>query len=161
MSEISNEKIQWLHDAATEFASTGMKMTMNPDEVLQLTTPLLALRKEREAAVPVYQMRLIDGTEDQTIWVEVSNEEFNTPLKNPDEWERRILYTAPPAQPVAVPNEVVESLNLLLRRSYFRWWLKDPRGYVGGSIPVSDLVNVVLFADACRAAMLAAPGKEG
>ncbi|EOL8937012.1 DUF551 domain-containing protein [Cronobacter dublinensis] len=52
MSEISNEKIQWLHDAATEFASTGMKMTMNPDEVLQLTTPLLALRKEREAAVP-------------------------------------------------------------------------------------------------------------
>ncbi|EMA1799458.1 DUF551 domain-containing protein [Cronobacter turicensis] len=48
MNEHSKEKIQWLHDAATEFASTGMKITMNPDEVLQLTTPLLALRERAE-----------------------------------------------------------------------------------------------------------------
>ncbi|WP_319730317.1 hypothetical protein [Cronobacter malonaticus] len=52
MSEINYSKIQWLHDAATEFACTGMKMTMSPDEVLQLTTPLLALR-ERAEPVPV------------------------------------------------------------------------------------------------------------
>ncbi|HAU5488779.1 TPA: hypothetical protein JD194_06755 [Cronobacter sakazakii] len=56
--------------------------------------------------------------------------------------------------PVAVPDEVLKSLDLLLRRSYFRRWVKDPQGYVSGSIPVRDLVNVVLFADACRAAML-------
>ncbi|AEZ66235.1 hypothetical protein EXT67_20630 [Pectobacterium atrosepticum] len=44
---------------------------------------------------PVYQMRLLDGSPEETIWVEVSKEEFNTPLKNPSEWEKRILYTAP------------------------------------------------------------------
>ncbi|WP_105626986.1 hypothetical protein [Cronobacter malonaticus] len=59
-----------------------------------------------------------------------------------------------------VPDEVLKSLDLLLRRSYFRRWVKDPQGYVSGSIPVRDLVNVVLFADACRAAMLAEPGKN-
>lgn len=48
----------------------------------------------------------------------------------------------------------MKSLDLLLRRSYFRRWVKDPQGYVAGSIPVRDLVNVVLFADACRAAIL-------
>lgn len=55
----------------------------------------------RESLAPVYQMRLIDGTDDQTIWVEVSNEEFNTPLKNPDEWQKRILYPNPPASAVS------------------------------------------------------------
>ncbi|NCH71989.1 hypothetical protein [Cronobacter dublinensis] len=69
------------------------------------------------------------------------------------------LYTAPPA-PV-VPDEVLKSLDLLFRRSYFRRWVKDPQGYVAGSIPVRDLVNVALFAEACRAATLAAPGREG
>ena len=63
---------------------------------------------------------------------------------------------APVAQPVQVPDDVVKSLDFLLRRSYFRRWVKDPVGYVAGSIPVSDLVNVVLFAETCRAAMLQA-----
>ncbi|ELY4027190.1 hypothetical protein SMY33_003705 [Cronobacter malonaticus] len=60
-----------------------------------------------------------------------------------------------------VPDEVLKSLDLLFRRSYFRRWVKDPQGYVAGSIPVRDLVNVALFAEACRAAMLATPsGKK-
>ncbi|AKE95956.1 DUF551 domain-containing protein [Cronobacter sakazakii] len=85
MSEISNEKIQWLHDAATEFASTGMKMTMNPDEVLQLTTPLLALR---ERAEPVYQVQAMD-------WHDVEKYLYDEAL---DRGIRcRVLYTAPPA----------------------------------------------------------------
>ena len=62
------------------------------------------------------------------------------------------FYTAQPA-PV-VPEEVLKSLDLLFHRSYFKRWVKDPQGYVSGSIPVRDLVNVVLFADTCRAAML-------
>ncbi|WP_243690671.1 DUF551 domain-containing protein, partial [Cronobacter sakazakii] len=85
VSEISNEKIQWLHDAATEFASTGMKMTMNPDEVLQLTTPLLALR---ERAEPVYQVQAMD-------WHDVEKYLYDEAL---DRGIRcRVLYTAPPA----------------------------------------------------------------
>ncbi|EPR9081044.1 DUF551 domain-containing protein [Cronobacter dublinensis] len=59
------------------------------------------ISNERESVVPVYQMRLIDGTDDQTIWVEVSNQEFNTPLKNPDEWQKRILYPNQPASAVS------------------------------------------------------------
>ncbi|HID9757241.1 TPA: DUF551 domain-containing protein [Klebsiella pneumoniae] len=61
------------------------------------------------------------------------------------------------AQPApVVPEEVLKSFDLLFHRSYFRRWVKDPQGYVSGSIPVRDLVNVVLFAEACRAAILAA-----
>ncbi|HHS9794632.1 TPA: hypothetical protein ACTW4K_002887 [Klebsiella quasipneumoniae subsp. similipneumoniae] len=41
-STITRERVQWLHDAATEFASTKLKMTMKPDEVLALTRALLA-----------------------------------------------------------------------------------------------------------------------
>lgn len=41
-SNFTREKIQWLHDTATEFASTKMKMTMDPDEVLALTSALMA-----------------------------------------------------------------------------------------------------------------------
>ena len=61
---------------------------------------------------------------------------------------------ASPQPALVVPDEVLKSLDLLLHRSYFRRWIKNPQGYVAGSIPVRDLVNVVLFADACRAAML-------
>nr|WP_263009028.1 DUF551 domain-containing protein [Cronobacter sakazakii] len=74
-----------MHDAATEFASTGMKMTMNPDEVLQLTTPLLALR---ERAEPVYQVQAMD-------WHDVEKYLYDEAL---DRGIRcRVLYTAPPA----------------------------------------------------------------
>ena len=50
-------------------------------------------------------------------------------------------------------DEVIESLEMLTSRNYFREWIKNPTGYVAGSIAVRDLVNVVLFADACRAAL--------
>lgn len=40
--QLSRRQVEWLRDAATEFASTQMKMTMKPEEVLQLTTALLA-----------------------------------------------------------------------------------------------------------------------
>lgn len=41
-STITRELVHWLRDAATEFASTKLKMTMKPDEVLALTGALLA-----------------------------------------------------------------------------------------------------------------------
>lgn len=50
-------------------------------------------------------------------------------------------------------DEVIESLEMLTSRNYFREWIKNPTGYVAGSIAVRDLVNAVLFADACRAAI--------
>ncbi|MEG5953351.1 hypothetical protein UXN65_10800 [Enterobacter ludwigii] len=42
MSTITRKRVQWLHDAATEFLDTKLKMTMKPEEIIQLTTALLA-----------------------------------------------------------------------------------------------------------------------
>lgn len=82
-------------------------------ETLEMARMLLAGMDSE----PVYQMRLLDGTPEETIWVEASKDEFNTPLKNPSEWERRTLYAAPPA-PVAVPDEwrsvLQEMVNAML-----------------------------------------------
>ncbi|AVJ17179.1 hypothetical protein CLM71_08560 [Serratia sp. MYb239] len=48
-------------------------------------------------AVPVYQMRILDGSQEQYTWAEVTHDEFNTPLKNLEGWEKRVLFTVPPA----------------------------------------------------------------
>jgi hypothetical protein len=87
------------------------------------------VRAHNREAQPVYQMRLIDGSPEQNRWVEVTHEEFNLPLKNPDEWSKRVLSISPPeasvlAQPVSqgsnspvipdgwvmVPKEPTESM---------------------------------------------------
>lgn len=41
-SKLSREKVQWLHDAAEEAAAVGIKLTMNPNELLMFTSALLA-----------------------------------------------------------------------------------------------------------------------
>ncbi|ELY6231074.1 DUF551 domain-containing protein [Cronobacter malonaticus] len=69
-----------------------MKMTMSPDEVLQLTTPLLALREREE---PVYQL----WSRGINQWVECDKGRYEAHAHVPA--QRRVLYTAPPA-PVAV-----------------------------------------------------------
>lgn len=47
----------------------------------------------------VYQMRLLDGSDLSKEWIEVSESEYHTPLKDPSLWEKRILYTVPSALP--------------------------------------------------------------
>lgn len=47
-----------------------------------------------KTTVAVYQMRLLDAHPDQDEWIEVSEAEFNLPLKDPGQWEKRTLYTA-------------------------------------------------------------------
>ncbi|MDT3595647.1 hypothetical protein [Cronobacter malonaticus] len=134
MSEISNEKIQWLHDAATEFARTGMKMTMNPDEVLQLTTPLLALR---ERAEPVYQVQAMD-------WHDVEKYLYDEAL---DRGIRcRALYTAPPAPvvPEWTNQQCLEFLAVAFRHAEIK-----------GDFELDDLRLGVKMANAMTT------GKEG
>ena len=43
------EQIEWLHGAAEEAAAVNLKMTMKPEEILQITSMLLALLAERDA----------------------------------------------------------------------------------------------------------------
>lgn len=44
--ELSKEKIQWLHDACEEAAAAGIKLTMNPNELLMFTSALLAAHEQ-------------------------------------------------------------------------------------------------------------------
>lgn len=46
----SKEKVQWLHDTATEFASVGMKLTLNAEELLPFTSALLAAYEQEPVA---------------------------------------------------------------------------------------------------------------
>ncbi|ELY5887219.1 hypothetical protein SNN87_001291 [Cronobacter sakazakii] len=167
MSEMSEEalaaaceeKVKQLEFSVKQSAFDSVRQELKT-ELAIARVALLALRKERERSVPVSESGHVrrEVHVGGNTWVQCSTQAYER-AKGEGKITRE-LYERP-APPVAVPDEVVESLNLLLSRSYFQRWVKDPRGYVGGSIPVSDLVNVVLFADACRAAMLAAPGKEG
>lgn len=47
----SKEKIQWLHDACEEAAAVGIKLTMNPNELLMFTRALLSAYEQEPVAV--------------------------------------------------------------------------------------------------------------
>lgn len=51
---------------------------------------------------PVYQVRVNDGSPDAKEWVEVSEQEFHTPLHTPSLWDKRILYAEPFIKPPAM-----------------------------------------------------------
>lgn len=46
----NKEKVQWLHDTATEFAAVDMKLTLNPAELLPFTSALLAAHEQEPVA---------------------------------------------------------------------------------------------------------------
>ncbi len=50
---LTTERLKWLHDAATELSATKLKMTMRPDELLVLTSELLANREAQPVALDV------------------------------------------------------------------------------------------------------------
>lgn len=45
---LTTERLKWIHDAATELSATKLKMTMRPDELLVLTSELLANREAQQ-----------------------------------------------------------------------------------------------------------------
>ena len=48
-SELTREKAQWLHDACEEAAAAGIKLTMNPNELLMFTSYALAAMDQKPA----------------------------------------------------------------------------------------------------------------
>ncbi|ELQ6160113.1 hypothetical protein R2281_003880 [Cronobacter dublinensis] len=110
-----------------------------------------ALRKEREAAVPVYQERRfhVSGKKQIEYWAEINKGAY----QYLPESERRIVYAAPPAQPVAVPEwtneECFEFLSIAFRHAEIK-----------GDFELDDLRLGVKMVNESRAAMLAAPGKN-
>ena len=52
-SQLTREKVQWLHDAAEEAAAVGIKLTMTPSELLLFTSSLLAALDTEQVATQV------------------------------------------------------------------------------------------------------------
>ncbi len=104
-STITRERVQWLHDAATEFASTKLKMTMRPDEVLALTSALLAAMDSEPVELPLdYLQGHKDGLEWAAQLAEANHPETGDWLyDDPIELAKAIRKgpDMPPAQPVA------------------------------------------------------------
>lgn len=136
-----HETGDWLYDDPIELAKAIRKgPDMQPVQPVADSEPV---RSPVLAYADSYRDMAKQGVESVPIWSVITD------------LERNIAPLYRHAQPApVVSEEVLKSLDLLFHRSYFRRWVKDPQGYVSGSIPVRDLVNVVLFADACRAAML-------
>ncbi|ALE97533.1 hypothetical protein ABH11_03232 [Serratia marcescens] len=103
---LKTERLKWLHDAATELSATKLKMTMRPDELLVLTSELLANRE----AQPVYQYRMRNPYNGQvTDWETIKPEQVDFILKETiaANVEFRIIAAPPaPAPAPAVQDEI-------------------------------------------------------
>lgn len=72
-SKLSREKVQWLHDAAEEAAAVGIKLTMNPNELLMFTSALLAAMDSEPVAwrledSPESSVTVTDNEKMAAIW---------------------------------------------------------------------------------------------
>ncbi|HBS9903270.1 TPA: hypothetical protein MAZ20_001932 [Klebsiella aerogenes] len=47
-NQLTDKRLSWLHDAATELSNTNLKMTMRPEDLLWLTAELQERRKAAE-----------------------------------------------------------------------------------------------------------------
>ncbi|HHP8248638.1 TPA: DUF551 domain-containing protein [Klebsiella pneumoniae] len=140
-STITRELVHWLHDAATEFASTKLKMTMKPDEVLALTGALLA-SMDTEPVGWTDEAELRDVEKDGCGYLFKAN-----PI-SPHADPRRVIKLYRHAQPAqVVPEEATpDSIEILAsgrcRDHVVYQWDEDQRNAAADSW------------NACRAAML-------
>ncbi|WP_171877672.1 hypothetical protein [Klebsiella pneumoniae] len=134
-SKLTREQVRWLHDAATEFATTNLKMTMKPDEVLALTSTLLAAMDSD----PVAWRQPFTGCCVSSIFYQ----DGSSPLDHGYE----PLYAAP-------PEPVVPVVPVKIPRSVYQVIYQECGGFVDCD------ANTQTIWDACRAAMLAADPQE-
>ncbi|ELY4226196.1 hypothetical protein [Cronobacter sakazakii] len=137
MSEISEVIASEIADFFAGFVGPGEPDVQSGEAQRLLTERLLSVLALRERAEPVYQVQAMD-------WHDVEKYLYDEAL---DRGIRcRVLYTAPPA-PV-VPAETFEEWS---RRCEIQLTLCRPE--------FREVAEITW--NACRAAMLAAPGKEG
>ena len=94
-SKLTREKAQWLHDACEEAADAGIKLTMNPNELLMFTSYALAAM-DSEPVVFTDERNLHHiamGRETSLIWGKQNSETGDIPLY-------RHAQPAPVAQPM-------------------------------------------------------------
>ncbi|MEX0517078.1 hypothetical protein AB3X26_10930 [Raoultella planticola] len=81
-SKLTREKAQWLHDACEEAAAAGIKLTMNPNELLMFTSYVLAAM-DGEPIVFTDERNLHHiamGRETSLIWGKQNHEAGDIPL---------------------------------------------------------------------------------
>ncbi|MEH1303678.1 hypothetical protein V7I42_22175 [Raoultella ornithinolytica] len=135
-SQLTREKVQWLHDAAEEAAAVGIKLTMNPSELLMFTSSLLAaMDSEPVAWLAIYHGEVYDEAIGITrSVVEAQADRFG--------WELALTEIIPlyrHAQQPVVPDEMdrIGAFDMF------------------DSLPDGDVVDCVQYTrNACRAAML-------
>ncbi|EOC1517975.1 hypothetical protein ACI1AV_000302 [Cronobacter turicensis] len=180
MSEIKFDKIQWLHDAATDCVRENRRMSLDASEVIRyLTAPLLALR---ERAEPEFYGPYTPVMMGAGVWVSIADE-------LPPHLEGRKVWVTT-SQPISPPAPVVPDLYKVIyhfrdlnegfpverfKADYVIAWMlanyppAPPAPVVptfeewcqrNGQKPVGWVREAMKEAyEACRAAMLAAPGK--
>ncbi|HFT0332321.1 TPA: dATP/dGTP pyrophosphohydrolase domain-containing protein [Klebsiella quasipneumoniae] len=81
-SKLTREKAQWLHDACEEAAAAGIKLTMNPNELLMFTSyALAAMGSEPVAYTDERNLGYIDrGRETAYLWGKQNSEAGDVPL---------------------------------------------------------------------------------
>ncbi|ALE94961.1 hypothetical protein ABH11_00599 [Serratia marcescens] len=128
---LTTERLKWIHDSSTELSATKLKMTMRPDELLVLTSELLANREAQPVALVDRRPAASGGI----CWQHGGKD-----LPHGTE-----LFTAPPAP--AVPEEISTRQAIVKMDSH------EPCGSIN--------VAYKLGWNACRAAMLAAAPEGG
>ncbi|HHG7143535.1 DUF551 domain-containing protein [Klebsiella pneumoniae] len=149
-STITRELVHWLHDAATEFASTKLKMTMKPDEVLALTGALLA-SMDTESVGWTDEAELRDVEKDGCGYLFKAN-----PI-SPHADPRRVIKLYRHAQPAPVVPDDVSIFEAAIEECKTCDSI-DEHAWNHG------VLAVIAKYESCRAAMLAAapksPGSE-
>ncbi|ELY2788681.1 hypothetical protein SMC59_003137 [Cronobacter sakazakii] len=140
MSEIKFDKIQRLHDAATEFVRENRKMVLDASEVIRyLTAPPLALR---ERAEPVGEVALgsrdDEGNYPHAHVICLAGEGCADWDNFPDGFK---LYTAPPAPVVPAAYEINADAT-----DYHRGWNACRAAMLDAGAPVvpDELVSELL-----------------
>ena len=160
MNTLSNE---------VQIALNKLKQSVSAASLCDLKILEDALRKEREAAVPVAWLResaLKDIHKDAwTPLIVMENRRDGVDLSESYEVSFIPLYTSPPAQPVAVPDDADPRDEFESQFPIPRNAQRCGKGYVCTSYSgwaAHEFINKWEGWKACRAAMLAAaPGKEG
>ena len=149
-STITRELVHWLHDAATEFASTKLKLTMKPDEVLALTGALLA-SMDTEPVGWTDEAELRDVEKDGCGYLFKAN-----PI-SPHADPRRVIKLYRHAQPAPVVPDDVSIFEAAIEECKTCDSI-DEHAWNHG------VLAVIAKYESCRAAMLAAapqsPGSE-
>lgn len=91
-SELTREKAQWLHDECEEAAAAGIKLTMNPNELLMFTSYALAAM-DQKPAIHRYRRKSVEPYGPYP-WHYEEFVDLSRPLEG---IEDEYYYAAPPA----------------------------------------------------------------